>query len=144
VEFVACRFEDGQGEGGWRHAAHDELVELNLRLRFNERVEDPVITVGAITEMGVFAGFVSSLQGSSWRTFERDEEANLHVTFPVHLGGGTYRLIVDVKDGVGGERLARSDELILKVAERDGSSGLVDLHAEIELAASRPAEIERA
>ena len=132
VEFVACRFEDGQGGGQWRHAAPDEPVELNLRLRFNERVEDPVITVGVITEMGMFGGFVATLQGSSWRVFEPGEEADLHIAFPVQLGGGTYRLIVEVKDRSGAERLARSDELILKVAERDGSSGLVDVRAEIE------------
>ena len=144
AEFVTCRFEDGDGDGEWRHATHDEHVELELRLRFNQRVADPVITVGAITEMGLFAGFVSTLQGSSWRTFEPGEEADLHVAFPVQLGGGTYRLIVDLKDGTGGERLARSDLLILKVAERDGSSGLVDICAEIEVGDSRPAELEQA
>jgi ABC-type polysaccharide/polyol phosphate transport system ATPase subunit len=141
LEFVACEF--GEGGGEWRHAAPDELVELGLRVRFHRRVEDPVITVGAMTEMGVIAGFVSSSQADSWRTFEPGEEAGLHVTFPVHLGGGTYRLIVDVKDGAGAERLARSDDLILKVAERDGSSGLADVRAEIELTESRPAEIQQ-
>jgi ABC-type polysaccharide/polyol phosphate transport system ATPase subunit len=141
VEFVACGFGGGKGE--WLHAAQDELVELNLRLRFHRRVEDPVITVGAITDMGMFAGFASTLQGSSWRTFEPGEEANVDITFPVQLGGGAYRLIVDMKDGVGGERLARSDELILKVAEREGSSGVVDVCSEIEVSEIRPAELEQ-
>jgi ABC-type polysaccharide/polyol phosphate transport system ATPase subunit len=142
VEFVACGFGDGEGE--WRRAAHDEVVELNLRLRFHRRVEDPVITVGAITDMGLFAGFVSTYQGSSWRTFEPGEEADVHVSFPVRLGGGTYRLIVDLKNRSGGERLARSNDLILRVAERDGSSGLVDVSAEIEVSESRPAALEQA
>jgi lipopolysaccharide transport system ATP-binding protein len=142
VEFVACRFGDEDGE--WRHAARDELVELNLRLRFHRRVEDPVIAVGAITEMGLFAGFDSTPQGGSWRTFEPGEEANVHITFPVQLGGGTYRLVVDLKDGLGGERLARSDDLILKVREREGSSGLVDVCAQIDVSERRPAELEQA
>jgi ABC-type polysaccharide/polyol phosphate transport system ATPase subunit len=142
AEFVACGFESGVGE--WRHAAHDELVELNLRLRFHRRVEDPVITVGAITAMGLFAGFDSTIQGGSWRTFEPGEEVDVHITFPVRVAGGTYRLIVDLKDGSGTERLARNDELILKVTEREGSSGLVDVCAEIELDESRRAELEQA
>ena len=58
--------------------------------------------------------------------------------------GGAYRLIVDVKDRSGSERLARSDPLILKVAEREGSSGMADICAEIEIADTRPAEFEQA
>jgi hypothetical protein len=67
-----------------------------------------VITVGATTEMGAFAGFNSTPLGSSWRTFEPGDGADIHITFPVSLAGGTYRLIVDVKDGEAGERLARN------------------------------------
>jgi lipopolysaccharide transport system ATP-binding protein len=142
AEFVACRFDDGNPD--WRYAEHEEQVELGLRLRFHQRVEDPVITVGAITDMGMFAGFVSTPQGSSWRTFEPGDEADVHVAFPVRLAGGSYRLIVDLKDAVGNERLARSDHLMLKVAERDGSSGVADVCVEIEVAETRSAEFEQA
>ena len=132
VEFVASGFEDGDAD--WRYAEPDEVVELNLRLRFHRRVKDPVITVGAITDMGLFGGFDTTPPGTSWRTFEPGEEASVRITIPVRLGGGTYRLVVDVKDGVGDQRLARSDDLMLKVTEGGGSTGLVDVRAQIELA----------
>jgi ABC-type polysaccharide/polyol phosphate transport system ATPase subunit len=142
AEFIDCRFREGSPT--WRYAQPDEQVELDLRVRFHQRVEDPVLTVGAITDGGLFAGFVSTPQGSSWRTFEPGEEADIHVAFPARLGGSAYRLIVDLKDAVGHERLARSDDLILKVAPRDGSSGLADVCAEIEVGESRPVELEEA
>jgi hypothetical protein len=113
------------------------MVEIQLRLRFNRRVEHPVITVGAVTQMGLFAGFDTTPEGSPWRTFQPGEEANVRITFPVRFGPDTYRLVLEVKDGMTGNRLARSEDLFLTVAERDGSSGLVDVCAEIVLTESR-------
>jgi ABC-type polysaccharide/polyol phosphate transport system ATPase subunit len=143
VEVISCQFRDSQRE--WVQAEHDELVELNLRLRFNRRVEDPVIVVGAVTDVGLFAGLDTTPPQTPWRTFGPGEEAKVRITLPVRLGSGTYRLVVDVKDRAGHERLVRSDDLILKVVGgRDGSSGLVDVRAEIELSDARPAEFEQA
>jgi lipopolysaccharide transport system ATP-binding protein len=141
VEFVECRFTEGGAE--WRHARYDEFVELDVRLRFNRPVEDPVITVGAVTSMGLFGGFDTTAEGDSWRTFHAGEEAVVRITFPVRFAGGTYRIVLDVKDGVNGERLARRDDLRLTVAEREGSSGLADVCAEIRVAESRSAELEQ-
>ena len=142
VEFIGCRFSGAQPE--WRHASHDEVVELDVQLRFQRRVEDPVIAVGATTHIGLFAGFDTTPEGNSWRTFHPGEEANVRIAFPVRFGGGTYRIIVEVKDGATGETLARSDEVFLTVSEREGSSGLADVCAEIELSDTRAAELKRA
>ena len=141
VEVVAFHFGGGHDE--WLYAARDEPVELNLRLRFNQPVEDPVITVAAVTDAGLLAGFDTTPPRKSWRTFRPGEEADVRITLPARLGGGTYRLRVGVKERDGHERLARSDDLILKVAGRDGSSGLVDVHAKIELVDTRPAKLEQ-
>jgi ABC-type polysaccharide/polyol phosphate transport system ATPase subunit len=139
VTIVACGFEDGKA--AWRRAEPDELVELNLRIRFHRRVEDPVITVGAITDMGLFGGFDSTPPGAAWRTFDPGEEADVRITFPVRLGVGTYRLVVEVKKRDGDQRLARSDDLLLKVAGSGASSGLVDVRAQIRVGDHRLAPL---
>ena len=139
VEIVTCGFEDGEAE--WRRAEPEEIVELNLRLRFLRRVEDPVIAVGAVTDMGLFGGFDMSPPGTPWRTFDPGEEAAVRIAFPVRLAAGTYRFVVDVKDRTGDERLARSDDLMLKVADGHDNSGLVNVRARIEISESVPTEL---
>jgi ABC-2 type transport system ATP-binding protein len=141
VEFTDCCFVDGARD--WRHVAYDELVELRAQLMFHQRVEDPVITVSVITNIGLLAGFNTTPGGRSWRTFDRGREATVRVTFLARLGGGTYRLIVELKDGASDESLARSDDLILTVAEREGSSGVADVCAQIELSERYAPELKQ-
>jgi ABC-type polysaccharide/polyol phosphate transport system ATPase subunit len=116
-----------------QQVSYDEPVVVKLRLCFHRPVNDPVVTVGVITTTGLFAGFDSTLVGHTWRMFQTGEEAIVDITFPARLGGGSYRLVVDVKDQKGAQRLARSDDLILNVASRAGSAGMSDVCAEIEL-----------
>ncbi len=142
VQFVVRRFTDTGTE--WRRAVYDEPVELELRLRFNQFVEDPVVAVGVITNSGLFAGFDATAGGRSWRTFNPGQEATVRIKFRARLGGGTYRIIIDVKDRVGADTLARTDDLILTVTPRDGSSGLADVCAEVELTESRVPHLEGA
>lgn len=138
LEILHCGFADGDPE--WRHASHDEMVEVRLRLRFHQRVEDPVIAVGAITHMGLFAGFDTTPEGTTWRTFDPGEESEVRIRFPVRFGSDTYRISVDVKEGMSGKRLARSDDLFLTVSDRAGTAGLVDVCAQVELIETRRAE----
>lgn len=138
VEFLHCGFADSAEHT--RLADYDEPIELALRLRFNAEVADPVFTVGAITAAGLFAGFDSTPARRSWRMFQPGEEATVRITFPARLAGGVYRLILDVKDRTGSQRLARSDELVLKTVERTGCTGISDLCAAIELGESLVAD----
>jgi lipopolysaccharide transport system ATP-binding protein len=125
-------------DGDACRVGHEEPVDVILRLRFNQRIEDPVITVGAIAADGLLTGFNSTPVGGSWRTFGPGEEAVVRIGFPARLAGGTYRLAIEVKDRAGAERLARSDDLILEVAERSGATGVADLCAEIDIARAVP------
>jgi ABC-type polysaccharide/polyol phosphate transport system ATPase subunit len=114
-------------------AAYDEPIHLRVRLRFNQAVADPVLTVGAITSTGMFAGFDTTLVGDSWRTFHAGEEATVEITFPARFGPGSYRLVVDVKNRTGAQRLARSDDLLLVLPERSAVTGITDVRAHIEV-----------
>jgi hypothetical protein len=129
VEFLERRFADGEAD--WRHVRYDEPVELEARIRFNQLVEDPVVTVGVVTNAGVFGGFNTTMAADKWRTFHSGEEASLRITFPARLGGGSYRLTLDVKERRGVQILARADDLVLTVAERAGSAGMLDVCARV-------------
>lgn len=112
-------------------AGYDELIQIRLRLRFSQAVDDPVVTVGAITTTGMFAGFDTTRMGDSWRTFRPGEEATVDIAFPARFGQGSYRVVVDVKDRTGAKRLARTDDLIITMVERPGTTGVTDVCAEI-------------
>ena len=131
VEFVERRLIGGDGEGNIRY---DDRMQLRLRLRFHERVEDPQICFGSMTSGGVFGGVAATQAGQRWRTFEAGEEAELKIAFNARLGAASYRLVVDVKDRDGGRLLARDDQIALTVAGRPGASGLADVGATIVLA----------
>lgn len=113
-------------------AHYDQAVELILRLRFHEQVADPVITVGVLTGDGAFGGFNATPVGQRWRTFARGEEASIRITFPARLGGGTYDLVVEIKERGGGHALVRSSGP-MTVAGREGHSGMAEICAEISI-----------
>jgi ABC-type polysaccharide/polyol phosphate transport system ATPase subunit len=130
VEVLERRLLGSLGET--HRAEYDEPLELQLRLRFQQLVEDPVVTVGVLTSDGRFGGFNATPVGQPWRTFVPGEEAFVRIAFPARLAGGTYNLVVEVKERVGTRPLARSAGL-LSVAGREGVSGLVDVGAQVEL-----------
>ncbi len=121
------------GNGGSDPVQYDEPIEVALRLCFHRVVEDPVIAVGLVTTDGVFGGFNATPPGQRWRTFAAGEEAVLRIIFPARLPGGEYRIAIDVKERNGVRALARTDNLVFTVADRNGSNGLVDLHPYVEL-----------
>lgn len=125
-------------DGDHLHASYDEPIRVSLRLRFNKSVADPVIALGAVTSTGMFAGFDTTLVGDAWRTFAPGEEATVEVAFPARFGRGSYRILVDVKSRTAGQRLARSDDLIITMTERAGSLGIADVCAQIELSDLSP------
>lgn len=142
VEFLDARFLASGRQAV--QVAYDDPVEVELRVRFHQRVDDPVFTLGVITNGGLFGGFNTTRTGPGWRTFHPGQETAIRLSFPARLAGGAYRLLVDVKDQTGDDRLALNDELILTVAERPESAGIVDLCADIQLGEGQIRTLEQA
>ena len=142
VEFLDARFlASGQRS---IHVGYDDLVELEVRARFHQQIDDPAVTIGVITNSGLFGGFNTTRTDHGWRTFTPGQESTIRISFRARLAGGAYRLLIDVKDRTGADRLALCDELILTVSERAGSAGIVDVGADIELDRGRIHTLEQA
>jgi lipopolysaccharide transport system ATP-binding protein len=131
VEILECRFAEGLGQHPT--VAYNEPIAIELRVRFRELVDDPVVFVGAVTETGLLAGFNVTPTGQVWRTFAAGQEATSRISFPARLAGGTYRIVVEVRDRSGTGTLASADDLMLTVRSRDGCEGISDVCAELEL-----------
>jgi ABC-type polysaccharide/polyol phosphate transport system ATPase subunit len=131
VEFIDQRLIGGHGDG--HHANYDDSLEFAVRLRFFERVEDPLIAFGAVTTTGLFGGYSTTQAGQAWRKFEPGDEAELRIAFAARMGAGSYRLVLDVRTRDGGRMLARTDDQLLTVVGRPGVSGLADVGARIKL-----------
>jgi energy-coupling factor transporter ATP-binding protein EcfA2 len=142
VEFLDARFLASGRQA--LNVAYDDPVEVELRVRFHQRVDDPMFTLGVITNAGLFGGFNTTQAGRGWRTFHPEEETTIRLSFPARLAGGAYRLLIDVKDQSGDDRLALHDELILTVSEQPGSAGIVDLCADIRVGEGRTRTLEQA
>ena len=138
VTFVSSAFSGSTADE--HRVAYDEEVELDVTLRFAGRVQDPVLTVGAMTADGLFVGFNSTPPGRSWRTLEAGEVAQARMVFRARLGGGRYRLVMDVKSREAGQILARNDDLMLTVEGRTGSSGIADVGVEVDFGERVPAQ----
>jgi ABC-type polysaccharide/polyol phosphate transport system ATPase subunit len=128
VEIVERQLVGGHGEA--HRVGYDEPLELRMRLRFHNRVEDPVITVGVRTSAGMFGGFNATPVGRPWRTFNPGEEAGVRITFPARLGGGAYELVAEVKERYGHRALARTN-VLFAVDGRPGRTGIADICAEV-------------
>ena len=70
--------------------------------------------------------------GRPWQRFDAGETAVADIVFRPRLGGGTYRLVVVVKDR-DGHHVLWSDHtgLLMYVPPRVGASGVADLEATI-------------
>ena len=132
VEFLENRLLGPAAEN--RSVAYDDPVELELWLRFEQEIKDPVILVGVMTSAGMLAGFNVTPPGREWRTFSAGEETTVRVSFRARLGGGQYRIAVEVRDRSGTKTLASGGEQMLVVESRPGREGFADVCAEMECA----------
>lgn len=134
VEIVDVRL--GRDANGPKSFAYGDATELHLRLRFHRRVEDPVISFGIRTADGQFGGFNVTRPGQSWRSFEPGEEVSSKISFATGFAGGSYELIVEVRERDAGRVLARHEGPQIEV---DGSArvvGVADVAAEFTVDAS--------
>jgi len=114
-------------EGDENRIAHDQELELHVRLRFSRRVEDPQIVVGLVTAERGFVGLNATGPGEVWRTFEAGDECRVRFAFRARLGGGQYDLAVSVRNRDGGRVLVRELGPRITVMGRTGVTGMADV-----------------
>ncbi len=117
-------------DGPTYHLPYDEPVTYRARLHFRERVVRPQTQFQVYSHTGVFVYGRRTMGGLS-RTFEAGDTVEVEIPFQQRLGGDTYRLVLNVLDQTDDPLYTDSEGLVVYVAPRPGSAGLVDLQAEI-------------
>jgi hypothetical protein len=132
VEVVGQRLIGGEGALDGHHANYDEPLTLELRLRFHRDVREARLNFALRADGGqVIARFEADLD-SEEDGFHQGEELVARIDFRARLGGGNYRLAVEIQDSAG-RILGGCDGLVMFVSGRPGSLGFVDLHARVEV-----------
>lgn len=112
------------------HLPYDEQVIYRARLRFRVPVDRPQAQFQVFSHAGVFVYGRRTLAGLS-RRFEAGDEVQIEVPFQQRLGGDSYRLVLNILDPSEELLYADSEGLLVYVAGRPGTAGLVDLQASI-------------
>jgi len=110
------------------HLSYDEPVTYRARVRFHRRVNRPQAQFQVFSQGGVFVYERRTITGLS-RQFEAGEEVTIEVPFRQRLGGATYRFSLNILDSAGRSLYTDSEGLVVNVAPRPGSIGLIDLQA---------------
>jgi lipopolysaccharide transport system ATP-binding protein len=116
--------------GATFHLPYDQPVTYRARLRFHQTVERPELMFQVFSQSGVMVYNRRSFARLS-RRFEPGDEVEIEVPFQQRLGGDTYRLVLNVLDPSDQPLYMDSQGLVVYVAGRAGTGGLVDLQAEI-------------
>lgn len=117
-------------DGPTYHLPYDQPVTYRARLRFHESVARPQLFFQVFSQSGVMVYNRHSLARLP-RSFEPGDEVEIEVPFQQRLGGDTYRLALNVLDASDQPLYMDSEGLVVYVAGRAGTGGLVDLQAEI-------------
>jgi hypothetical protein len=130
AEIVECELT--ARDGGGHHAIYDEPLELQIRVRFHERVEHARLEFAVTSDAGAsVAGSSMPLELSS-SPFGAGEQIHVALGFRARLGGGNYELAVRIR-GSDGRLLGERDRILMFVAGRPCALGAVDLRATIEV-----------
>jgi ABC-type polysaccharide/polyol phosphate transport system ATPase subunit len=129
VEVLEQRLVGGEGDD--HHANYDQPMEYRVRLRFRRSAERPSLQFSLRTDGGslVTRQTLSLDQVGEYRA---GDEISLSIRFRACLGAGSYRLALAVL-GSGGDCLGRFEGLVMFVAGRPASIGVIDLQAQIEV-----------
>ena len=130
VEVLERRLEGDTGDG--HHADYDDPLVLVLRLRFHEDVAAVELMLTIETDMGYPVSTDASRVEAPAEGFRAGEQVELRVSFRARLGGGSYRLAIALRTPKG-TPLGASDGLMLFVAARPSSIGVVELCAEFKV-----------
>ena len=112
------------------HLPYDQPVTYRARLHFHQRVEHPTLIFQVFSQSGVMVYNRRSFARVSQR-FEPGDEVEIEVPFQQRLGGDAYRLALTVLDASDRPLYVDPEGLVVYVAGRAGTGGLVDLQAEI-------------
>jgi ABC-type Fe3+/spermidine/putrescine transport system ATPase subunit len=124
VEVLERRLAGGTDES--HHANYDEAMELSFRLQFREAVPSADLTFTIETEAGFpVSSETRPLEGGK-HGFRAGEMVVMRIQFRTRLGAGNYLLAISLR-GPSGELLAASDGLMLFVAGRPSTNGVIDL-----------------
>lgn len=110
------------------HLPSQEAVTYRATLRFNAHVDRPQAQFQVFSERGYFVYERRTLTGPP-REFRPGEEVEIEIPFQQRLGAGTYRLLLHILDHAGEPLYTDSEGVLVFVAARPGSAGLVDLEA---------------
>lgn len=119
--------------GSSDRVSYDELLELVLRLRILSEIRDPEILLSVSTETGLLVSLSACSTGPSRSVFGVGEEPEIRIRFRASLGGGVYRLGVEIRAGSNGVEVLRTEGLLLYVSPRRGALGLADVRPTFEV-----------
>lgn len=112
------------------HLPSDESVTYRARLRVHREVVRPQAQFQVFSQGGVFVYERRAITGLA-RHFQAGDEVTIDVPFHQRLGGGTYRLTMNLLDAAGRPLYTDSEGLLVYAAPRPGSIGLIDLQARL-------------
>lgn len=112
------------------HLPAHEAVTYRATIRFHTDVDRPQAQFQIFTEQGHFVYERRTLTGPP-RRFKAGEEVEIAIPFQQRLGAGTYRLALHILDASGRVLFSDSEGVLVFVAGKPGSAGLVDLEADV-------------
>lgn len=119
------RLVAGDSPGGY--ASHNQRVEVHLRLRFLVRIGAPEILLRVFTETGMLVCVHACPPVPNRSGFEAGEESEINIAFHAALGGGVYKVVVEIQESSSAEPVLRTGGFPLYVAPRSRSLGLADV-----------------
>lgn len=124
-------------DGLTHHPAPGDPVVYRAQLRFHQAVASPQVVFQVVSEEGLLCYSMHTTIGESWRIFQAGETTDVEIPFLARLGGGSFRLTILVTDAAGRIVLGTDPTgVLVYVAPRLGSGGILDLDAEIRIAGS--------
>ena len=126
VEVTDCHVRDQ--DGPTFHLPSHEAVTYRALIRFNAHVDRPQAQFQVFSERGYFVYERRTLTGPP-RQFKPGEQVEIEIPFQQRLGAGTYRLLLHILDQDGQPLYTDSEGVLVFVAPKSGSAGVVDLQA---------------
>ena len=120
------------------HATVDEALTFEARVAFERDVDSPQLYFCVFRDDGRLAYSLFTEPEQRYRTYAAGDVADIRVQFHCRLGGGTYRLTLQVLTSDGRQMLEPDHSgLLFFVAPAPGSVGLTHLGAEISVDGQR-------
>ena len=121
-------------EGPTRQLRRGVPVTLRCRLRFDRRIDSPLVHFTVLAEDRTVVYQMRSVLNHEHRRYDAGEEATVDIRFTPQLGGGSFRFMVQVTSVDGRDVLYRETTgMLVYVPPPLGTAGVADLDATITL-----------